>query len=237
MLTLFGNQNELEMIEHSMDVTDYISSIDWEATGAMLQGFGAFGGILAVVWAANKGASTFEGWKRQKIDERKQEQAERILTATYKCRRALEYVRGIMMWEHELRAAEQQLKEHESWQLQEEARHKRLVTAQLFYNRLNQTKAESEELNQCLPMARALFGEELENALETLNRQFRIVQVDVESYVDDHDGTDREFTAKISRGMSALSGRSGEVNEVTQATNESVAAIERICIPVLRLEA
>lgn len=227
----------MKTIERSMTVSNYFLSIDWAATGAMLQAFGTFGGIWAVVWAANKGASTFEGWKRQKIDERKQEQAERILTATYKCRRALEYVRGIMMWEHERRAAEQQLKEHESWQLQEEARQKRLVTAQLFYNRLNQTKAESEELDQCLPMARALFGEELENALETLNRQFRIVQVDVDSYVDDHDGTDSEFSAKIRRGMYALSERGGKVNEVTQATNESVAAIERICIPVLRLEA
>ena len=220
-----------------MTVSNYILSVDWAATGAMLQGFGTFGGIWAVVWAANKGASTFEGWKRQKIDERKQEQAERILTATYKCRRALEYVRRGVILAHELNAAEEQMKAKEGWELQADARQKRLIMAQAFYNRLNQTTAERQELDQCLPMAKALFGEELEKALEALNLQFWIVQVDVESYEDDHDGTDREFTAKIRRGMSALSGRSGEVNEVTEAMKASVATIERICLPVLRLEA
>ena len=220
-----------------MIVTTCISSIDWAATGAMLQGLGTVGGIGAVVWAANKGASTFKSWREQKITERKQEQAERILTATYKCRRALEYVRGIAIRVHEIDAAEEQMKAKEGWEMQLEARQKRLITAQAFYNRLNQKKAESEALDQCLPMARALFGEELEKALETLNRQFWIVQVDVESFVDDHNGTDREFTAKINRGMYAVNARNGEVNEVSEAIESSVKAIERICLPVLRLKA
>lgn len=202
----------------------------------MLQGLGTIGGVGAVIWAAHKGASTFDSWRRQKLAERKQEQAERILTATYKCRRALEYVRGVIMFCHELHAAEEQMKAEEGWKFQVESRRKRLVTAQAYYNRLNITKAEREALDQCLPMARALFGEELEKALETLNRQFWIVEVDVDSYVDDHDGTDKEFTAKIRRGMHAVAPRKGEVNEVTQAMETSVAVIERICLPVLRLE-
>lgn len=202
----------------------------------MLQGLGTIGGVGAVIWAAHKGASTFDSWRRQKLAERKQEQAERILTATYKCRRALEYVRGVIMFGHELHAAEEQMKAEEGWKFQVESRRKRLVTAQAYYNRLNITKAEREALDQCLPMARALFGEELEKALETLNRQFWIVEVDVDSYVDDHDGTDKEFTAKIRRGMHAVAPRKGEVNEVTQAMETSVAVIERICLPVLRLE-
>jgi hypothetical protein len=213
-----------------------IASIDWAATGAMLQGWGTLAGVVAVIWAAQKGASTFDNWRKQKIAERKQEQAERILTATYKCRRALEYVRGVMMFGHELHAAEEQMKEKDGWASQGKERQKRLVMAQAYYNRLNRTKDERDELDQCLPMARALFGEELEKKLETLNHQFWIVQVDVESYVDDEDGTDKAFTAKIRRGMYAVKPREGEVNEVTDATETSVAAIERICLPVLRLE-
>lgn len=86
-------------------------------------------------------------------------------------------------------------------------------------------------------MARALFGEELEFALETLNRQFRVVQLNIDSYVDDENGTNKDFTKQIRRAMSAVEPRDGEVNEVTQAMEASVEVIERICLPVLRLEA
>ncbi len=213
------------------------SSIDWAATGAMLQGWATLAGAGAVVWAAYKGASTFDGWRRQKIAERKQEQAERILTATYKCRRALEYVRGWMLFGHERHAAEQQIKQQDGWSQKSQGLQNRLVTGQAFYNRLNRIKAERAELDQCFPMARALFGEELEQALENLSHQFWIVQVNVDSYIDDEDGTDKDFTDKIHRVMYAVTPRDGEVNEVTHAVETSVAAIERICLPVLRLEA
>lgn len=212
-------------------------SIDWAATGAMLQGLGTIGGVGAVIWAAHKGSSTFDSWRRQKLAERKQEQAERILTATYKGRRALEYVRGRILWGHETHAAEKQMQEADGWAAQTKARQGRLVTAQAYHNRINAVKAERDELDQCLPMARALFGEELEFALETLNRQFRVVQLNIDSFVDDENGTNKDFTKQIRRAMSAVEPRDGEVNEVTQAMEASVEVIERICLPVLRLEA
>jgi len=214
-----------------------IASIDWAATGAMLQGWGTLAGVGAVIWAAHKGASTFDNWRKQKIAERKQEQAERILIATYKYRRALESVRVYITLPHERHAAEYQLKEEDGWSQLAESLQKRLVTAQVFYNRINHIKDEVAELDQCLPMARALFGEELEHALLELYKQFRIVWVHVNSYADDQDGTDEEFTAKINRVMYDVTPPKGEVNEVTQATETSVDAIERICLPVLRLEA
>ncbi|RIA46974.1 hypothetical protein DFR49_1538 [Hephaestia caeni] len=213
------------------------AAVDWAATGTMLQGIGTVGGVGAVVWAAIKGANTFDTWRRQKLVERKLDQAERILTAAYKGRRALGYVRGVMMWGHELHAAQEQMKEKDGWGTQTEARQKRLVTAQAFYNRINRTKDEREALDQCLPMARALFSEELEQAIEKLNHQFWMVQVDVDSYVDDEGGTDAEFTKKLRRGMYAINPPAGEVNEVTEAMEVAVATIERICLPVLRLEA
>ena len=213
------------------------ASIDWAATGAMLQGWGAWAGVGAVIWAAHKGASTFDSWRRQKLAERKQEQAERILTATYKCRRALEYVRSWILFGNERHAAEEQINSEEGWSRKTEGLKQRHVTAQAFYNRLNRIKDERSELDQCLPMARALFGEELEKALETIGHQFWIVQVNVDSYIDDEDGNDKEFTAKIHRVMYAATPRDGQANEVTQAMESAVATIERICLPVLRLEA
>ena len=209
-------------------------AIDWPATGAMLQGLGTLTGAFAVFWAAKKGADTFESWKRQKVAERKLEQAERILTATYKARRALSYVRGVMMWGHELDAAESKLKEDlEQWNQQDEARQKRLRTAQAYLNRLVKTKSEQDELVECLPVARALFGIELETALEKLCTQFWIDQIDVDSYIDDL-GTDAEFTKKIRRGMYDVSPREGEKNEVSAAIAMAVSGIEELCLPSLR---
>ena len=202
----------------------------------MLQGIGTVGGVGAVVWAAIKGANTFDAWRTQKLAERKLDQAERILTATYKARRGLSYVRGVMMWGHEFHAAEEQMKEKDGWDAQSKERQRRLVTAQAFYNRINRTKDEREALDECLPMARALFGEDLEQAIENLNHQFWIVQIDVDSYVDDEDGTDAEFTKKLRRGMYAVNPPEGEVNEITEAMEAAVTTIERICLPILRLE-
>lgn len=210
-----------------------MSNIDWAATGTMLQGTGTLVGAVAVLVAAWLGATTFESWRRQQVAGRKLFQAERILEATYKARRALKYVRGPMMWAHELSAAEDTLKENAHRQGQIEAKQERMVTAQAYFNRLNRSREEREVLDQCLPMARALFGEELEQAIESLGRQFWMVQVDVESYIDD-DGSDHDFTRKIRRGMYDVKAPEGQVNEVTDAIEKAVATIEKHCLPVLR---
>jgi hypothetical protein len=207
--------------------------IDWAATGAMLQGEGTLLGAAAVVIAAVIGGSTFKSWRRQEVAGRKLAQAERILEATYKARRALSYVRGPMMWGHELKAAEDALKADEQWDRTFEPKQKRMVTTQAYFNRLNKTRDEQAALDACLPMARALFGEELEQAIETLRHQFWVVQVDAESYMDD-EGEDRDFTRKIRRGMYDVKPPEGEVNEVTEKIETAVATIEATCLPVLR---
>lgn len=93
-----------------------VTTIDWAATGDMLSGIGTVVGALAVIVAAVIGSRTFDNWKRQKLAERHIEQAERILTATYKVRRGLSHVRSRMMWAHETAAAEEQLKASDEWE-------------------------------------------------------------------------------------------------------------------------
>jgi hypothetical protein len=208
-------------------------SIDWAATGAMLQGEGTLVGAAAVIVAAIIGGTSFKAWRRQEVVGRKLAQAERILEATYKARRALSYVRSPMMWGNELKAAEDALKEGDQWDRTFEPKQKRMVTTQAYFNRLNKTRDEQAALDACLPMARALFGEELEKAIESLHHQFWIVQVDAESYMND-EGEDRDFTRKIRRGMYAVSPPEGEVNEVTEKVETAVATIEATCLPVLR---
>jgi hypothetical protein len=200
----------------------------------MIQGEGTLLGAAAVIVAAIIGGTSFKSWRRQQVAGRKLFQAERILEAAYKARRALKYVRGPMMWAHELNAAEEKLKADPKWELQLEGRQKRLITAQAFYNRLNRIREERDELDQCLPMARALFGEDLEKAIESLSHQFWIVQVDVDSYIDD-EGRDQNFSKKIRRGMYDITPiEEGEVNEVTDAIEKACETIEAICLPVLR---
>ncbi len=211
-------------------------SIDWGDTGAMLQGWAAFAGAAAITWAAKKGSDTFGAWKQQKVAERKSAQAEQILTATYNARRALGRVRSPWMHGFELTEAECKLKEDAAqWDMQSKDRQKRLTTLQAYYHRLDRVKEEREVLEQCLAMARALFGEEVEQSIERLLHQFRIVQVDAESYADD-DGSDQDFTKKIRRGMQDISAPAGEVNEVTAEIGNSVGVIETHCLPALLME-
>lgn len=208
---------------------------DWAATGAMVQGVATVVGAGAVLVAAKIGADTFGAWRRQKVAGRKIDQAERILTAAYNARRGLRYVRRPMMLGYELTAAETKLRaEGEVYDNQPEARQKRLVTAQAFFDRINGTREDREELSKCLPMARALFGVELENAIERLDQQYWIIQVDAESLIDD-DGSDREFTKKARRGMYDIKPSDGDVNEVTAAIDGAIEIIENTCLPALRL--
>ena len=137
------------------------------------------------------------------------------------------------MWGNELKVAEDALKDNEDWKMQVEAKQKRIVTTEAYFNRLNNTRDEQNELDACLPMARALFGEELEKAIKFLRHQFWIVQVDAKSFMDD-DGGDADFTKKIRRGMYAIKSPEGEMNEVTDKIEMAIATIEVTCLPVLR---
>lgn len=211
-----------------------VTMIDWAATGAMLSGIGTVVGALAVIGAAIIGSRTFDNWKRQKLAERHIEQAERILTATYRVRRGLSRVRSPAMWGHETDAAEEQLKASGDWEKTfPESERKSLATAQAYYNRLNATRDDQRALEECQPMARAFFGEELEKALEKLNHQFWTVKVYVDANHNDKTGTDADFRRKIERAI--WEGYpNAEENEVDQTIAAQVKLIEDTLAPVLR---
>ncbi|MDX5985708.1 hypothetical protein SIL82_15755 [Sphingomonas echinoides] len=136
-----------------------MTSIDWAATGAMLSGIGTLVGALAVIGAAVIGSRTFENWKRQKLAERHIEQAERILTATYKARRGLSRVRSPAMWGNETDTAEEQLKASGEWEKTfPESERKNLASAQAYYNRINATRDDQRALEECQPVNRRRTG-------------------------------------------------------------------------------
>jgi hypothetical protein len=172
------------------------TSIEWTAFGAVLSGAGTVIGAVAVIGAAWLASNTFEGWRKQTLSQRRIEQAERILTAAYKARRAL-------------------------------------VSAQGYYNRMNAVLDERRAVEECLPMARALFGEKVEKALELLNRQFRMVEIAVDS--DSMEGNDREFARSLREDISSAAG-SDRPNKMNVLIEEQVKLIEDALVPVLRLE-
>ena len=82
-------------------------------------------------------------------------------------------------------------------------------------------------------MARALFGEKVEMALETLNRQFHLINVAIDA--NTWEGNDPEFQRSLREDLSSSSG-SDRPNKMNICIEEQVNAIEEICLPVLRLQ-
>jgi hypothetical protein len=211
-------------------------SIDWDATGSMLQGWGALGIVAAIVFAAVKGTQTYEHWRSQKVAERRQGQAERILTAAYRAKDALQHCRSGVIWGYELDSAKAKLTENAGqWEMQDEAKKRRLAKAQALLNRRSRHQEAIDELIACLPFAKAHFGDDLEKAVSALQRQFWIFQVDVESYVDDS-GQDAEFTRKVMIGIGDRRADAGETDEIGDAVEKHCKKIDEICLPALNLE-
>lgn len=198
---------------------------------AVLQGVGSFVGALAVAYAAVRASMTYDDWRKQKLAERKIEQAERILTAAYNARRALDVVRSPFMSARELHAAEAHLETQGGWATS--SRKEELITAQAHFNRLNSVLNERRAVEECLPMARALFGERVEAALETLNRQFYLVSVAAKTLSSGEN--DREVERSMREDLSSVSLRD-KPNKMNLLIQEQVKLIEDACLPVLRFD-
>ncbi|MDR2874671.1 MAG: hypothetical protein LBV44_01910 [Methylobacillus sp.] len=196
-------------------------AIDWVATGTMLQGIGTIVGAFAALWA-------FKTWHKQKITEKKMNHAERILAATYNGEQALKGVRNMFISIFEQDTARKELKKQDDLIQPKE----QLVTAYVFYGRLDSTKGEREALIQCLPMAQALFSSELEQAIKSLIEQFWEVGNAAGFYATSGDGIDDEVTREAKRKM--YEGISPNKNEVTDAIKSAVKTIKNICLPVLQ---
>ncbi|WP_447908859.1 hypothetical protein [Brevundimonas bullata] len=207
-------------------------TIDWSATGSMLSGIGTLVGAGAVVWAANKAADTFEGWKKQKIAERHIEQAERILTAAYEANDAINYARGRFIHSWEIDEAQKQEEKHSGWLTFLEAKQRRVSIARARLNRLRNCKDEQEALRVCRPIAKALWGEDLHKSLTDFHHQFWILETYIQAYAGDEDGTDPNFTKKISQAIA--SSTDDRDDEISAATINCIKNIENTLLPVLR---
>ena len=209
------------------------SSIDWLATGSMLQGIGTIIGAAAVLIAAFIGATTFSTWRRQRITERHIDRAETLLGAAYEARSALSAVRSPMMFANEIQAAEAIISADPRFAGLAAEKQKRMTTCQAYYERLKRTLPQRNKLYELEPIARAVFGAELADAVDKLAHQFWIIQIDVEAYVDDTGG-DVDFAKELRATM--YENRTNDQSKVGKNTAEAIQKIESICLPILRME-
>jgi hypothetical protein len=219
-----------------MWIVDYWQHVDWAATGAMLQGLATAGGAIAVYIAAKIGSETFADWKERKRVERERDQAEETMRAAYRARRAMEYIRSGMMPD-ELAIAHAQLEASADlqWVLIPADQKDRRVRVQVHKNRLDATIPDRGALEASLPMSMALFGKDVENAIKQIASQFVLLQVHMKAFAE-HNGPENAAFLVSRKMLSGVTHQLMPPDEITVGMDRAIAEIERVCIPILRME-
>jgi hypothetical protein len=204
----------------------------WDATGSMMQGWGAILAPIAIVYAAWKAADTFKAFRRQKQEERRIDAADHILTFAYKFKRALQAVRSPGIMAHELDAAEKRLKESwQGWDDKTTAEQQQLRTAQAIWGRLQSNNEIWGQIFEHMPKARALFGEEVEAQLQAFWTAYVEVETSCDMYAEDT-GTDQEFTKKLRQDM----WRRSKDDPVAKIVDEAIQQLEQLLLPIIRAD-
>jgi hypothetical protein len=147
-------------------VTIWFYPIDWEVTGTWMQAWAGFAGAGAVVWATYFGLSTFA---KQRQIERRIAAAERIMTFTYKAKRAFPSIRNAGSFGYEHEAAKEKLRaSFQGFDALPDWKQKRLSIGQVTLDRLGAAKDLWAELFECLPLARAFFGSSCEEKVHAV---------------------------------------------------------------------
>jgi len=212
-----------------------VTNIDWAATGAMLSGLATLAGAFAVVYAARGGASSLNLWRRQKQEERRMDAAEKILTLAYRLKRNLTSVRSPAMFGGEIEAAKEKLSGHDWYESLSEIEQRKAHTGQGILLRVMRYQDDWDTIFDLMPIARALFGEQVEFHLQSIWQQVVAVRVSAETYAT-YDGTDAEFQKRLERDIWEIGGSFAEQDRVGQAMEGAIAGLENILLPVIRAD-
>ena len=216
----------------------------------MLSGWATMFGAGAVVYAAHKGSDTFKQWRRQKNEERRIELAEQVLTLAYKLRRAIEGIRSPGMWAEEVNALHEELRKIGLINDQTPESHKGiLATAQATLSRSNANKPLWDALFDTMPTAKAVFGDEVEKALNAIWSQRGKLVASAQSYArlihQPDPRSEKEQEAQLKRngklegvlwaGGDIWAGEEGKgVDEIADAVNGAIETLETMLLPIIR---
>jgi hypothetical protein len=208
-------------------------TIDWAATGTMLQGIGAVIGAIAVIVAAIVGRNTFQAWRRQQIVQRHMELAERILTTAVRAKDQVRAIRSPLKTASELVSAEKTLESNnfdkksfsqEAW--------RNFQISQATHDRLNNCASTWSELEALKPSAYVYFGDNVSSSIETILHQVHIIRVDADAYAVDT-GRDPDFSRKLRETLS-FSRTGDRKDELADKMNNAVEIIQSELQPLLR---
>ena len=218
--------------------------VDWAATGAMISGWATLAGAAAVVYAAHKGSSTFKSWRRQKNEERRIDLAEQVLTLAYKSRRAIEDMRAPGILGVEMSELHAQLREQGVVDDDTPVTHKGvLANAQVILSRSNSRKAIWDALLDTLPVAKAIFGSEVEEQLEEFWKQRCRLIAAAHSYAGlirwprahSEEATERQYKRQRDIENVIWAGAADdEVDAVGAKVDAAVANLESWLLPTIR---
>lgn len=206
-------------------------AIDWSITGTALSGWGSLLSAAAVLWATHRATGTLDEWKKKRVTEREEEHAQECLVAAYQVVDAFQAVRSSVLHGFELDRARAKLSEDQRWGDLTEQQQRQHTQGQVYIDRLAHFSERFDRLAECGPLARALFGHEVEAALGELGRQHWVLTVEIEAYIHDR-GADRDFDMKVRNNLSDWKCE-GE-GSISKAILASVATIEAKLLPVLR---
>jgi hypothetical protein len=201
------------------------------------QAAAGFAGAGAVVYAAHRGAATVQDWLAQRSAERQVLAAERVLTLAHRLRRDFDRIRDPFQLAGEQSEAEVLLKQTESdFRSHNENHQRRRVASQVVLTRLLKRGDIWEELFACLPLARAYFGEGVENALfEFWKARHRILHAAMMLAEEGLTTSDRrEYEGDI---WSRFNEARGKRDPVTETIEGSSKALEEALLPILRASA
>lgn len=209
-----------------------MSSVDWDATGAMLQGIGSIAGAIALIFASLIGGSTFQSWRRQQLLQRQIPLAERILVVGFESRERVREVRSPIMHGAEIQAAREALIQS-NVDLQSIGKKEagRIENAQVHHDRLSQFNSTWIELQSCKASAYAHFGENVVASLDAILNVVHRIRVYSNALAQD-DGSDRNFSRKI-LGILTSARATGEVDEIQSEIDNAITKLEETLKPIL----
>jgi len=210
------------------------TTIDWDATGSMLQGWGALGACATVVIAAMLGRAGVKDWRRQKQEERRMDVGEKLLVAAYKARDAIDGIRANFAPAAELSQAEEALKTSGfDSSLMDRDERGRVIHAQAIMTRINARKDVFTDLYAVMPSTKAFFGREIEAQLEAFLAARNSIHVSAEMYAEGHGG-DEELGKSIRADLWTGHGKYAAIDPIANKVNAAIKAVEDVVLPILR---
>ena len=195
--------------------------IDWSATGAMLGGFGALLGAAAIVVAAGN----FQSWTKRERYKADRERAIEIAALFHEGRFVLEQIRSPLLLAGELNRAKEAIESDE--RTQEDAKNQRWITRRVMITRIVDQEDYWVKVFNSLPMAKAVFGEHIYDALFSILKARQKVYAAAEMYPS-LDGVNFDVTQVLFRRKEP---ESEEAKSLEAMLDQAEAELDRLMAP------